>query len=138
MKSDIQQCILIVDDDLDDCEFLKETLIEVGITLPINVAHDGRAAFELLESCNGSLPKLIILDVNMPIMNGVDFLSRLNSLYTIPVIMYTTSCDEQVIREAKELGAIDCVRKGTTYVDSLKFAKRVGELIANCTPVGHK
>jgi hypothetical protein len=38
VKEDIQQCILIVDDDPDDCEFLMECLIEAGITFPVKVA----------------------------------------------------------------------------------------------------
>jgi chemotaxis response regulator CheB len=71
----------------------------------------------------------------MPMMNGVDFLSKLNALYAIPVIMYTTTCDDGLVKEAKELGAIDCVKKGTTYVDSLKFAKRVAEIIGDCKSV---
>jgi CheY-like chemotaxis protein len=130
-----QPCILLVDDDVDDCELLEETLREVGITLTINVVHDGPAAFEFLKNLDGNLPKVIILDVNMPMMNGMEFLSKLNSLYTIPVIMYTTTCDDNLIREAKELGAIDCVKKGTSYVDGLKFAKRVAQLVGNCMPV---
>ena len=130
-----QSCILIVDDDPDDCELLQETLEEVGIAFTINVAHDGPAAFEFLKTLNGNLPKLIILDVNMPMMNGVDFLSNLNSLYSIPVIMYTTTCDEHLVKEAKELGAIDCVTKGTTYMDGLKFARRVAELVGSCMPI---
>ena len=129
-----QPCILIVDDDPDDCELLEEALVEVGITFTISIAHDGPAAFKFLKTLE-DLPKLIILDVNMPMMNGVDFLSTLNSLYSIPVIMYTTTCDEQLVRKAKELGAIDCVKKGTAYMDGLKFAKRVAEFLGNCMPV---
>ena len=72
-----QRCLLIIDDDEDDCDFLTESLIDAGITLPIIVAHDGPAAFKVLEDLNGNLPKLIILDVNMPLMNGLTFYSKL-------------------------------------------------------------
>jgi CheY-like chemotaxis protein len=125
----MQQCILIVDDDEDDCDFLKETLIDVGITLPIEIAHDGPAAFSFLEGLNGNLPRLIILDVNMPLMNGLIFYSKLKLTYNIPVIFYTTTCDDDLVRQATDLGAIDCVKKGITYVDNLSFAKRVYEFV---------
>jgi len=128
-----QQCILIVDDDDDDCDFLKEILIDVGVTLPIVVAHDGPAAFRVLEDLNGNLPKLIILDVNMPLMNGLTFYSKLKLTYNIPVIFFTTTCDDDLVKEATGLGAIDCVKKGVTYVDNLSFAKRIYEIVRTDT-----
>lgn len=129
----MQQSILIIDDDAEDCDFLKETLIEVGLKLPIDVVHDGPAAFKFLEDLNGNLPKLIILDINLPIMNGLIILSKLNLKYKIPVILYTTSCDDDLVREAKGLGAIDCVKKGVAYADNLRFAKRVAEFVGTFT-----
>ena len=127
----MQHCILIVDDDEDDCDFLKESLIDVGVTLPIFVVHDGPAAFNLLEGLKENLPKLIILDVNMPLMNGLTFFSTLKLTYNIPVIFYTTSCNDDLVKEATGLGAIDCVKKGVTYEDNLRFAKRVSEFVRN-------
>jgi CheY-like chemotaxis protein len=124
-----QQCVLIIDDDEEDCDFLKECLIDVGVTLPIVVAHDGPAAFKFLEDLNGYLPKLIVLDVNMPLMNGLTFYSKLRLTSNIPVIFYTTSCDDDLVKQARDLGAIDCVKKGVTYVDSMGFAKRVAEFV---------
>ena len=129
----MQESILIIDDDAEDCDLLKETLIEVGVRLPVYVVHDGPAAFQFLEDLNGNLPRLIILDINMPIMNGLVVLSKLNLKYKIPVILYTTSCDSDLVREAKSLGALDCVKKGVAYVDNLKFAKRVSEFVGAFT-----
>lgn len=127
----MNEWILLIDDDRDDCDFLKENLIEVGVKLSIEFAHDGPAALELLESCRDNLPRLIILDVNMPFMSGLIVLAKLNVGYNIPVILYTTSCDDTLIREAKALGAIDCVKKGTRFSDNMKFAKSVFDLLIN-------
>ena len=129
----MQECLLIIDDDSEDCDLLKETLIEIGVKLPVYVVHDGPAAFKFLESLNGNLPRLIILDINMPIMNGLIVLSKLNLKYSIPVILYTTSCDADLVREAKDLGALDCVKKGVAYADNLRFAKRVSEFVGSFT-----
>lgn len=131
----MQQCILLVDDDKDDCDFLKESLIQVGVRLPVNVVHDGPEAFKFLENLNDNLPQLIILDVNMPLMNGMVILERLSREYKIPVILYTTSFDDNLMNEAKSLRAIDCVKKGTSYSDNLKFAKRVSEFVGRVTHI---
>lgn len=130
----MNEWILLIDDDRDDCDFLKENLIEVGLKLSIEFVHDGPAALELLERCQENYPKLVILDVNMPFMNGLTVLAKLNAVYNIPVILYTTSCNEVLIREAKALGAIDCVKKGTSFSDNMKFAKSVFDIISSSTP----
>jgi CheY-like chemotaxis protein len=129
----MQEWILIIDDDRDDCDFLKENLIEVGLKITIDFAHDGPAALKLLESRRENQPKLIILDVNMPFMNGLIVLAKLNVGYNIPVILYTTACNDVLIREAKAFGAIDCVKKGTSYSDNIKFAKSVFDLVVTST-----
>ncbi|HMG91161.1 MAG TPA: response regulator, partial [Chryseolinea sp.] len=95
----------------------------------IIVAHDGPAAFSVLEGLNGNLPKLIILDVNMPLMDGLTFYTKLKSTYNIPVIFYTTSCDDDLVKKATGLGVIDCVKKGVTYADNLSFARRVFDFV---------
>jgi CheY-like chemotaxis protein len=125
----MRQSILLIDDDEADCEFIQESLRQVGVRLHIYFAHDGPAAFKLLSELKENLPTLIILDVNMPMMNGMVVLQQLSQLYKIPVILYTTACDDTLIKEAKSLGAIDCVKKGTSYSDNLKFAKRVQGLL---------
>lgn len=130
----MNEWILLIDDDRDDCDFLKENLIEIGLKSSIEFAHDGPAALELLERCHENYPKLIILDVNMPFMNGLIVLAKLNVGYNIPVILYTTSCNDALIREAKALGAIDCVKKGTSFSDNMKFAKSVFDFVSSTTP----
>lgn len=71
--------ILLVDDD-PIVNFLNETIIkELGVTKEITIATDGKEALQILNKCchsknEKSLPQLILLDLNMPVMDGFDFL----------------------------------------------------------------
>ncbi|HZF66303.1 MAG TPA: response regulator [Chitinophagaceae bacterium] len=89
--------ILCVDDDEDDLSMLREALNREGDTYHIIVAFDGVHALELLQQIKQShqqLPCLVILDINMPRMDGRETLSALqrdSELSTIPVVLYSTS-----------------------------------------------
>jgi CheY-like chemotaxis protein len=88
--------ILYVDDDPDDLVIFTEVVRKVGIGYPIREAQDGVHALELLRQlkAEGHLPCLVVLDINMPRMDGKQTLIRLQSdseLSTIPVVLYSTS-----------------------------------------------
>lgn len=121
--------ILLIDDDEDDIIFLKESLLQSGFRSSIDAALSGQQAFQFLDERKEMLPSLIILDLNMPEMNGIKVLEKLQSDYSIPVIVYTTSCSDEIIDEVKKLGAMDCLKKGTSYSDNLKFATHVIQLM---------
>ena len=96
------QCILLVDDD-ESTNLLNEMVLEeVGMGGKIHVAYSGKEALEYLHQClNGTdptyvLPELIFLDVNMPLMNGFEFMEAFRSLKDprlepIKVVILTTS-----------------------------------------------
>ena len=85
---------LIVDDDSDDRDFFCEALGEVMPDSGCYTAINGRRALKALENKEIDLPDLIFLDINMPVMNGWQLLTKLKeteSYGTIPVIIYSTS-----------------------------------------------
>jgi CheY-like chemotaxis protein len=130
----MEYSILVVDDDPDDCQIIEESLYQAGWKHSVEFAIGGLEALESLESqrTSGTLPVMIILDVNMPAMNGLEVLAKLkeNDFYRhIPVILYSTSCSDDLILKSKALGAHDCAKKGTSYTDNIKFARRVLALI---------
>lgn len=122
------QGILIVDDDEDDCRLVKEGLYQVGLRLPIHIVMGGAEAIQFLGDNRTSLPSLIILDLNMPGMDGLEVLKNLKE-YSIPTVLYSTTCPPDVLRNARDAGAIDCIKKGTSYTDNLKFAKYIADLL---------
>lgn len=96
MKSNI---ILCVDDDVDDLELLHEILRGANGNYTILEAHNGRKALDILRDLKtaDSPPCLIVLDINMPVLNGKETLSmvkRDEMLKSIPVVVFTTSGSE--------------------------------------------
>lgn len=88
--------ILCVDDDEDDLYFIKEAIRSHQQSFEIAEAMNGQAAIEYLQESiqNGTLPCLIIMDVNMPKMNGRETIARIKSdpqMAVIPIAVFTTS-----------------------------------------------
>lgn len=91
--------ILCVDDDSDDLQLLHETLKDTGEDFDVIEAHNGRQAIDRLQQLknDGINPCLIILDINMPVLNGKETLSLIKKdeeLKAIPVVVFTTSGSE--------------------------------------------
>lgn len=98
--------ILIVDDDEIDVESFRRTFKKLKIANPIHRARDGVEAFEMLRSNNIPAPYIILLDINMPRMNGLEFLHQLRDdplLTSAVVFILTTSVAEEDIFAAYRL-----------------------------------
>lgn len=98
--------ILLIDDDEDDQLFFKEALELINPLLQCETAGNGKIALELLKSSD-SLPDLIFLDLNMPVMNGLEFLNHKNKdtkINKIPLGIFTTSNIIEDIELTKKLG----------------------------------
>ncbi len=99
--------ILLVDDDEIDVMNVRRAFGKGNIENPLFVANDGIQALEMLRS--PAIPKdrrLVLLDLNMPRMGGIDFLRELRAdpeLKSIPVVVLTTSADERDRVEAFDL-----------------------------------
>lgn len=102
--------IMLVDDDA-TTNFLNELLIgQMGITSEVIIAQNGREALEKLqEQCltRGQCPELILLDINMPVLNGFGFLEAYQQLtskqqVTSVIVMLTTSLNPKDIAKGKE------------------------------------
>ncbi|CCQ74321.1 response regulator [Magnetospira sp. QH-2] len=94
--------VLLVDDDEVDVEGVKRAFAEHKIANPVRVARDGVEGLEILRGTNGQVmldrPYLILLDINMPRMNGFEFLEALRAdpdLKQSVVFMLTTSATDE-------------------------------------------
>lgn len=91
--------ILLVEDDAVDVMNVQRAFEQAHIENPLFIASDGVEALELLR--RSSIPpdrRLILLDLNLPRMNGIEFLRELRddpTLRTIPVVVLTTSADDR-------------------------------------------
>jgi CheY-like chemotaxis protein len=86
--------VLLIDDDAEDRGMFCEAMETIAPDFICYTVPNGRKALIELKNTDSQLPDLIFLDINMPIMNGWEFLSALKeqeSFKAIPVVMYSTS-----------------------------------------------
>jgi two-component system, response regulator len=128
--------ILVAEDDTDDCEILHEVIGETGRTIDCQFVHDGEALLRhlqvLVASQSARLPDLIVMDVNMPRLDGKEALRRLKQierLKDIPVVTLTTSRDAKLKEEMEQLGSCAFYTKPHNLDD---FKKLVSEMLVEC------
>ena len=107
--------ILLGEDDADDQEMLKEVFTSIDISFVLFFVNNGKEVLSALEKLkDDQMPCLIVLDYNMPGLNGADILRELgtNERYkNIPKVVWSTSGSEKFRNVCLELGAVDYVIK---------------------------
>ena len=136
MKS--AKTIYVVDDDDDDRMLVREALEEVIEQVEIIEASDGRHLLDLLVERGKTFePVLILLDINMPRMNGLETLSHIRSnpdTEHIPVIMFSTSSDQQLINDAYKVGVNAYLKKPVSINDYAYMVESVNVCFLNSYP----
>lgn len=113
--------ILVVDDEPQICELLQRFLSLRGYR--VRAVPDGPQALAAVEQ---EVPQLVVLDMNMPGMNGVEVLRKLRAKkYGGGVILLTTGQDEKLLQEALDLGSVDVMGKPVD-LERLALAIQVG------------
>ncbi len=110
--------ILLVEDDRVDVMTVERALKELKVTNPLVHSANGEEALGYLRSESNKKPCVILLDLNMPKMNGTEFLKVVKAddvLKRIPVIVLTTSREEQDVVESFNLSIAGYIVKPTDY-----------------------
>jgi CheY-like chemotaxis protein len=118
--------ILLVEDDIVDVMTVKRALADLKASHPLRVAPNGEEAMTLLGDPQLAIPGLIILDLNMPRMNGIEFLRTAKSnvrLRRIPIVVLTTSRTEDDRRHSYDLGAAGYLIKPVEYATFLELMR---------------
>jgi two-component system, response regulator len=127
--------ILLVEDNRDDEELTLLTLEEHHIVDDIKVVRDGVEALDYLFSTgsyadqNPSLPQMILLDVKLPKVNGIEVLARVKGdarTRKIPVVILTSSREEPDIQRSYELGANSYIVKPVDFDQFKDTIQRIG------------
>jgi CheY-like chemotaxis protein len=117
--------ILFIDDDEEDLQIFQAALDHISSTVKYNYFTDARKALNELRL--GSLTtQAIFLDLNMPLMNGHEFLAQLKQeekLKEIPVIIFTTSSDSSIREMTISMGAVDFLTKPNDFKDLIALLK---------------
>ncbi|WP_207496293.1 response regulator [Aridibaculum aurantiacum] len=105
----------LIDDDLDEAEFLQQAIAENN--LPITLRHY-KDFYHFSDTVSGgSLPDLLVIDINLPRKNGIEALHEIKTdvtLSAVPAVTFTTSTYTKYLEESKEAGAIQLIVKPTT------------------------
>jgi DNA-binding NtrC family response regulator len=126
--------ILLINSSEDECRVLGESLYQAGIRERIRYSLGSREAMNFLGRDPSNLPRLVIVDLNMPDMDGMICLKQITQNFAVRVLTYAVACNEQLVQEVKASGAIDCVRKGTSFSDNQRFARHVANAIKHYAP----
>ncbi len=120
--------ILLVEDDRIDAMTVKRALKEIKAINPLEILGNGEEALEFLRDTNNKIPGIILLDLNMPKMNGIEFLKIAKEdekLRKIPVVVLTTSKEEQDRIESFNLSASGYIVKPVDYLKFVEVIKAI-------------
>ena len=112
--------VLLIDDDHDDHEFFVEAVRDIDASINIQSMYDSEEALKFLKEEKHNLPDLIVLDTNMPKLNGRQILTELKkdpALSHIPVVMYSTFFSERDNNEFSKLGVMNYLAKPSKLGD---------------------
>lgn len=128
--------ILLVEDNQDDEALAIRALKKANIREEIVVVRDGEEAVDFLFCTNTyadrdplDLPKLILLDIKLPKMNGLEVLRRIRSVERtrfLPVVILTSSKEEQDLVEGYKSGVNSYVRKPVDFLEFLAAMRHLG------------
>jgi CheY-like chemotaxis protein len=110
--------ILLVEDDVVDASTVKQALQDLRVRNPVVHKTDGEEALEYLKEQNNQRPALILLDLNMPKISGVELLQIIRAdaqLQRIPVVVLTVSKYEQDKLDTFNLGVAGYIIKAVDY-----------------------
>ena len=131
--------VLLVEDDVFDTMTAQKSFAKFSVPHQLHTAFNGEEALDLLLGRNGTealrpLPEVILLDLNMPRMNGIEFLTELRgnvALHHIPVFITTTSAMDVDRADAARLGVSGYILKpldfesGNDLSDSLSLLEKL-------------
>ena len=129
MKVDkpLDKQILIGEDDIDDQEILEEIFLSIDPSLNLTFINDGQKIVSFVENASHeNLPGLMILDYNMPHLNGAEILKSIQKhekLVNVPKIIWSTANAEGFKNTCLQLGACEYLVKPSSFTDLKSMIK---------------
>lgn len=109
--------IVLADDDTDDCLFFEEALNDLSDSIELTTVYNGEQLMQSLYN-KEYLPDVLFLDLNMPRKNGFECLMEIklnDTLKDLPVIIFTTAFNDQIIHDLHNQGAHYFIQKPDTF-----------------------
>ncbi len=121
--------ILLVEDNPDDEALTLRALKKNNISNEVVVAHDGSEAIEFLRNNGNALPALVLLDLKLPKVNGLEVLRCVRAdprTHLLPVVILTTSKEELDLINGYGLGANSYIRKPVDFAQFTEAVRQLG------------
>lgn len=135
--------VLYVEDDENDVLLMKLAFARAGVTHPLDIAADGKQALQYLFNISepsraaGAIPCLILLDLNLPRVSGLEVLQRVRQMpqfKDLPIVIFSSSAQASDQERATELGATAYIVKPTTIDQIVAVARELDRRwLATCT-----
>jgi two-component system response regulator len=130
--------ILLVEDNPDDAT-LTERALRQGISAKLEIARDGQEALDYLSNEANEIPRLVLLDLRLPSVNGLEVLQRIRGHHRtrlIPVVIMTNSSAPSDVTAAYQYGTNSYIRKPVAFDQFAELLRLIGSywLIANEPP----
>lgn len=142
-----RKVVLLVEDNADDRDLTLRAFARHDLPTVVEVAEDGQQALDYLLGREGAeperpLPDLVLLDLKLPRVDGLEVLRRLRAAprtRLLPVVVLTSSSEEDDLVQSYALGANSYVRKPVSFTDFLEASRQLGVywLVLNRTPGRH-
>lgn len=124
----MSKTIYLADDDADDRFLMKEAAKEVDPDVKIIEAENGEELIAKIENPAIPDPSMIVVDMNMPVMNGLETVEAIRSkpeLDDVPAVMLSTSNDPKLAQKAIKSGADEVLVKPSTFKELIALVKRI-------------
>ncbi len=125
--------ILYADDDIDDKAWVREACKDINCSFEFYFVDNGREVIDYLSGSQGPLPSLVVLDLNMPEMDGrqtLQFIKNNPDYKHIPVIIVTTSASKMDKDICKRLGAALYLTKPDSHAEWQQIIKQLEPFVA--------
>ncbi len=133
--------VCLAEDDEDDYALFKEVLSEIKVATNLTRLSDGDTLLKHLTKEGVQVPDVLFLDLNMPRKNGSECLTEIKNnkkLQNLPVIIFSTSFDLDVVKQLYENGAWYYLRKPTEYASLKLFLNKALALIGEDQNTAYK
>lgn len=120
--------ILVADDDKDDQALISNSFDDIGSGCQVEVVSNGQLALKRLQNNELPLPCLIVLDLNMPVMGGMETLTHIRAnpdWADVPVVVFTTSTSKESRTQSMSLGAKDHIVKPYDYNAFMEISQKM-------------
>jgi CheY-like chemotaxis protein len=120
--------IIFVDDDADDQYLVKRALAKISYQIELVCLNSAKELFSFLDKPNEPLKQLILLDLNLPMINGNEALKKLkqsSQFCSTPCIIYSTSQSSRDIADAYQVGANSFIIKPDTFTETVKILQQL-------------